>query len=486
VELAEAGEQGLHESLQGLYPDLRRAFAEYMGAHYPQWLRTLDCDRPPLSVDMVAELLVPVLARARRVVFVVVDCLRLDQWAVLAPLLAAEFDVEVTHYFGILPTATPYARNALFSGLFPAELAERHPDWWGDRDDESLNAHERELLVAQLAELGHPVPVRYVKVNTAADADELSRRLPGAIAGDGVHAFVFNFVDQLIHGRAESSVLAEVARDEVALRALTRQWFERSALRALLTEAARRGVPVVVTSDHGALRCDTPATVFARRDATANLRYKFAEDLRAERPEQALLFTDPAALRLPPRPAGYNTLLAAGDSFFVYPTRLREYQARYRGTFLHGGVTPVTMLRIADGTLVLTDAGIATAAGQSDLSDVDPPEAMISPTIDSKVASPTVSKVVVPPDAVTSPTVVSKVALPAKLDDPPAAVTVPTVDVKVAVPAKDVDPPAAVTVPTEVAKVAVPVKPFGPMNYMIVAVMLVVREDRSQRHQTQQ
>jgi hypothetical protein len=243
VELAEAGEQGLHESLQGLYPDLRRAFAEYMGAHYPQWLRALDGDRPPLSVDMVAEFVVPVLARARKVAFVVIDCLRLDQWAVLAPLLAAEFDVEVTHYFGILPTATPYARNALFSGLFPAELAERHPDWWGDRDDESLNAHERELLVAQLAELGHPVPVRYVKVNTAADADELARRLPGAIAGDGVHAFVFNFVDQLIHGRAESSVLAEVARDEVALRALTRQWFERSALRALLTEAARRGVP---------------------------------------------------------------------------------------------------------------------------------------------------------------------------------------------------------------------------------------------------
>ena len=340
VDLAEAGEQGLHESLQGLYPDLRRAFAEYMGAPYPQWLRALDGDRPPLSVDVVAEFVVPVLARARKVAFVVIDCLRLDQWAVLAPLLAAEFDVEVTHYFGILPTATPYARNALFSGLFPAEIAERHPAWWGDRDDESLNAHERELLVAQLAELGHPVPVRYVKVNTAADADELARRLPGAIAGDGVHAFVFNFVDQLIHGRAESSVLAEVARDEAALRALTRQWFERSALRTLLTEAARRGVPVVVTSDHGALRCDTPATVFARRDASANLRYKFAEDLRAERPEQALLFTDPAALRLPPRPAGYNTLLAAGDSFFVYPTRLREYQARYRGTFLHGGVTP--------------------------------------------------------------------------------------------------------------------------------------------------
>jgi hypothetical protein len=131
-----------------------------------------------------------------------------------------------------------------------------------------------------------------------------------------------------------------VARDEIALRALTKQWFERSSLLALLTEASRRKVSVVVTSDHGALHCNTPATVFAKRDATANLRYKFGEDLRAERPEQALLFSDPDALRLPHRTPGTNTLLAAGDTFFVYPTKLREYQGRYRGSFLHGGVTP--------------------------------------------------------------------------------------------------------------------------------------------------
>ena len=34
------------------------------------------------------------------------------------------------------------------------------------------------------------------------------------------------------------------------------------------------------------------------------------------------------------------TLMATGDAFFVYPTKLREYQSRYRGSFLHGGVTP--------------------------------------------------------------------------------------------------------------------------------------------------
>ncbi|MFN9204171.1 MAG: response regulator [Gemmatimonas sp.] len=340
VDLAEAGELGLHESLRGLYPDMHREFAAFMRTEYPRWLRELDGDRPPLSVDVFAEFVLPVLARDRKVVFVVIDCLRLDQWRVLEPLLAPLFDVETTHYYSILPTATPYARNALFSGLFPGEIAARFPDWWGERDDESLNAHEKDLLIAHLAELAVQTPVRYQKITTATDSDDLTRHLPAAIAGEGVHAFVFNFVDMLTHGRSESMILYEVARDEIALRALTKQWFERSALLALLTEASRRKVSVVVTSDHGALHCNTPATVFAKRDATANLRYKFGEDIRAERAEQALLFSDPDAQRLPHRGPGCNTLLAAGDTFFVYPTRLREYQGRYRGSFLHGGVTP--------------------------------------------------------------------------------------------------------------------------------------------------
>jgi CheY-like chemotaxis protein len=340
VDLAEAGELGLHDSLRGLYADMHREFATFMRREYPRWLRELDGDRPPLSVDVISEFVLPVLARDRKVLFVVIDCLRLDQWRMLEPALAGLFDVETTHYYSILPTATPYARNALFSGLFPGEIAARFPDWWGDQDDEALNAHEKDLLVAHLEELQLTVPVRYQKITTSADADDLERHLPAAIAGDGIHAFVFNFVDMLTHGRSESMVLYEVARDEIAFRALTRQWFERSALRSLLIEASRRNISVVVTSDHGALHCNTPATVFAKRDATANLRYKFGEDLRAERAEQALLFTNPDDLRLPHRTPSANTLLAAGDTFFVYPTKLREYQGRYRGSFLHGGVSP--------------------------------------------------------------------------------------------------------------------------------------------------
>ncbi|HEX7940971.1 MAG TPA: response regulator [Gemmatimonadaceae bacterium] len=340
IELAQAREQSLYESLQALYPQLRREFADYMRTAYPAWLRHLEGNRPPLSIDVVGEFLLPILDRSRAALFIVIDCLRLDQWHVLQPLLAPLFDVETTHHFSVLPTATPYSRNALFSGLFPGEIAARFPDWWVDREDESLNAHERELLEAHLHELNVPVSVRYEKISTAGDSADLERRISHAIAPDGVSAFVFNFVDLLTHGRSESAILYEVAKDEIALRQITRQWFERSVLFTLLKEAARRGIPALVTSDHGSIHCMTPATVFAKRDATANLRYKFGEDLRAERPEYALLFSNSDDLRLPRRGLGGNSLFAVGDTFFVYPTKLREYQTRYRGSFLPGGVTP--------------------------------------------------------------------------------------------------------------------------------------------------
>jgi DNA-binding NarL/FixJ family response regulator len=340
LNLVASNEMGLHESLQGLYPDLRREFAMFMKTAYPGWLRNLEGDRPPLSIDIVPEFLLPILKTDKAAVFIVIDCLRLDQWRALESIISPLFDVETTHYFSVLPTATPYSRNALFSGLFPGEIAARFPDWWGEREDETLNAHERDLLEAQLAELQIKVPVRYEKVSTSAEGDDIERRLPRVIAAEGISAFVFNFVDLLTHGRSESAILYEVARDEIALRQLTLQWFSRSPLLSVLREAARRGVKVLVTSDHGSIHCRTPATVFAKRDATQNLRYKFGEDLRAENPEQGLLFTNEDSLKLPRRGMGANTLLAAGDSFFVYPTKLREYQSRYRGSFLHGGVTP--------------------------------------------------------------------------------------------------------------------------------------------------
>lgn len=341
VRLATGGESGLRDALATLAASLHQDFAKFVEANYPRWLANPESDRPPLSVDVCGEFLVPLLKAHGGAMFVVVDCLRMDQWEFLKPLVLDLFDIEETYYYSIFPTATPFARNAIFSGLFPVEIKQRHPSWWSDRDDESLNQHEQELLVAQMRDLvSDPVAVRYEKVTTAHEGEELLRRLPGALAQGGITALVFNFVDQLTHGRAENAILYEVARDASALRGVTRAWFEESALFKALREAERRGVPVLLTTDHGSIHCHTPATVFAKRDATANLRYKFGEDLRAERAEHAVLVQDLEAWGLPKMRLGVRLLMATGDRFFVYPTKLREYQARYRGSFLHGGVTP--------------------------------------------------------------------------------------------------------------------------------------------------
>ena len=341
VRLGQADEPGLQEALRSLQVAIRDDFARFLAAHYPGWVANADTDRPPLSVDVVSEFVRPTLEAGGRAMLVVVDCLRLDQWAMMRPVVERLFDVEVDHYFSVLPTATPYSRNAIFSGLYPRELLERHPSWWDERDEHSLNAHEAELLALQLEELtGHRVPVQYEKVFSASDGEAMLKRLPGHLSREGVTALVFNFIDQLTHGRTENEALYEVARDAPALRSLTRTWFERSVLLEALKEAERRNVPVWLTTDHGSIHCHTPATIYARRDATSSLRFKFGEDLRVEDAGAAIAVEDFAAWGLPPRPAGVRLMLATSDRFFVYPTKLREYQARYRGAFLHGGVSP--------------------------------------------------------------------------------------------------------------------------------------------------
>lgn len=297
-------------------------------------------------MDLVRECLLPLLG-TRPVFFVVLDCMRLDQWRVIAPLLARDFEIEERLHFSVLPTATPYARNAIFSGLYPEKIARDRPEWWNFSDDEgSLNAFEDQLIRAQLKRLtGQDVPVHYEKIFSDKEEESVRGRIRSALKTKGtVVALVFNFVDLMTHGRSESPILMEVARDEAALRAVTRSWFERSTLLGVLREAAAQGHHVVFTTDHGSILCQKPATVFARKDATANLRYKFGGDLRAEEPSAVLATNDHKDLGFPPGKLGTTYLLAMEDYFFVYPTKLREYQARYRNSFLHGGVSPEEMI----------------------------------------------------------------------------------------------------------------------------------------------
>jgi CheY-like chemotaxis protein len=347
LRLREAGETGLLAALETLLDDFRREFCRFVCDAYPGWTsgKAGGDGAPPLSVDVVPQFLAPLVGRGSSVLFVVIDCLRLDQWRALLPLLEPIAQVEEALYYSILPTATPFSRNAIFSGMYPDGVAERVPGWWGFEGEGSLNSFEGELFREQLQRItGRHVPVHYDKVFDAADGEVMLRRLGAHLSQPGVTSLVFNFVDLLTHGRSESSVLLEVARDKEALRALTRQWFERSEALTAIREALRMGVPVLVTTDHGSIHCHRPATVFARRDTTQNLRYKFGPDLRVEDREAAFSVRDERVLRFPPGKAATNYLVALEDVFFVYPTKLRQYQARYRGSFLHGGVSPEEMI----------------------------------------------------------------------------------------------------------------------------------------------
>ncbi|RMH11226.1 MAG: response regulator [Gemmatimonadetes bacterium] len=345
IRLEQVGERGLLDTVHSLMIEVRQDFGQFIIREYPRWMRGAE-DRPPLSVDVVREHLVPLLGEAP-VVLVVLDCMRLDQWRVIAPLLAPYFEIEESWHYSILPTATPYARNAIFSGQFPDQIAADRPEWWDASDDEgSLNAFEDALLREQLKRLtGHDVPVHYEKIFTDREADQVRARIMSALRTPrSVVALVFNFVDLMTHGRSESPILMEVAKDEAALRDITRGWFERSTAFSVLREAARGGYRVVLTTDHGSILCQRPTTVFARRDATSNLRYKFGGDLKAENPAHVFATTDERDLRFPPGKLGMSYVVALDDYFFVYPTKLREYQHRYRNSFLHGGISPEEMI----------------------------------------------------------------------------------------------------------------------------------------------
>ena len=345
IRLEEAGEAGLLDSVDAMITDLRRDFGTFVARAYPGWVDGSQ-ERPDLSVDIVQQWLVPLLGD-EPVYFIVLDCMRLDQWREIAPLLAPFFEIEEDLHYSILPTATPYARNAIFSGMFPDEIAAKRPGWWDASDDEgSLNAFEDELLADQLRRItGRKVPVHYEKVFTDRDGGRVLGRVRGAAkSGAEVLALVFNFVDLMTHGRSESPILMEVAKDEASLRDLTRQWFERSTAFNVIREAARTGAKVVLTTDHGSILCHRPTTVYARKDATSNLRYKFGIELRAEDPDAAFGTREAHDLRLPSGRPGTSYLVALDDHFFVYPTKLREYQSRYRNSFLHGGISPEEMI----------------------------------------------------------------------------------------------------------------------------------------------
>jgi CheY-like chemotaxis protein len=343
--LKEMEETGLLSSIADLKKEFRSRFSHYFAHSYRGWWET-GKGRPIFSPDIVKKYVYPLFASSGKLIFVLIDCLRLDQWENLLPEITPLFDVRTELYFSVLPSATPYARNAIFSGMMPLEIHRRHPQYWElDSDDEvSLNRFEKELFLENLKKLGFDDPrqVRFERVFTKEDGQALARRTQDLLRSK-LLVLVYNFIDILTHGRSESEILLEMVPDEEAMRSMTRTWFLHSSLYDLLKAAAREGTQVLVTSDHGSVHCFSPLVVYAKRDASTNLRYKFGENLRAEG-KPVYSEKDPAAIGLATKGINTNFIFATEDAYFVYPTKLREYQSRYYGSFLHGGISPEELI----------------------------------------------------------------------------------------------------------------------------------------------
>jgi len=334
-------ELGLRQTLQDQLRECNLAFGKFIERNYRDWMEETE-GRPALSHEVVDQFVIPELQTGKSVIFFVIDCMRLDQWLVFEELLHEYFEMSRWYYYSILPTATPYSRNAIFSGSFPADVEKRNPELWekAEDDESSRNRYERQYLEKLLERrriVLKPEP-KYVKILDP----EFGRTIESTInsyAATPLTSIVVNFVDMLAHGRSDSSLLKEIAPDESAYRSLTRSWFAHSSLFGMLKTLSRnKNVTIVLTTDHGSIRSLRGSKVLGDREASTNLRYKYGRNLKVDE-TTAIFVKNPAAFRLPERGVAVNYIIAKEDYYFVYPTDYHKYLAQYRDSFQHGGVS---------------------------------------------------------------------------------------------------------------------------------------------------
>ena len=318
------------------------AFCKFVRRNYEKWITS---DEHPLRSDEIFKTRVfPLLNKGEKVFFVVIDNFRLDQWKSISPLLADYFNIDSEElYTTILPTATQYARNAIFSGLLPIDIERIFPDLWIDEDEElGKNVNEEPLIRTLIERYRRHDRFSYNKVNDATGGEKLLQNFSNLDDYD-LNVLVLNFVDILSHARTESKMIRELANTDNAYRSLTESWFRNSYAREIFRQISTRRCKVVLTTDHGTTRVDNPIKVVGDKNTNTNLRYKLGKNL-AYNPKQVYEIKNPKRFGLPVPNISTNYIFATNRDFFAYPNNYNHYVQYYADTFQHGGISMEEML----------------------------------------------------------------------------------------------------------------------------------------------
>lgn len=320
-------------------------FFKYISKNYASWVSPKSTEGPVMSHTMLKFKVLPHLEKGKPLFFVLIDNLRFDQWKAIQPVLSENFRiVEEDTFYSILPTATQYARNAIFAGMLPIDIQKNFPDQWKNDDEEGgKNLYEEEFLKAQLKRLGkEDVKLSYLKITNNHDAQKMVDNMHNLLQND-LNVIVYNFVDMLSHARTEMEVLKELAGDETSYRSITQSWFLHSSLHTGLKKIADKNLTLIIGTDHGSTRVKSPAKVIGDKQTTANLRYKHGRNLNYEA-KDVLAFRDPKEAGLPVPTINSSYIFAKGDIFLCYPNNYNHFVNYYKNTFQHGGVSLEEMI----------------------------------------------------------------------------------------------------------------------------------------------
>jgi CheY-like chemotaxis protein len=321
-------------------------FTRFIKENYESWLNDPNVQKPLLSHQLMKEKVFNKVKKGEQsVFFLVIDNLRYDQWKMIEPAVTEYFNVEEeSTYYSILPTTTAYARNSIFSGMLPSEMASKYPELWvGEDIDEGKNKHEHDFLEKQIRKNNSEIKFSYHKIIHTSEGKQLVDNINNLLNND-LNVIVYNFVDMLSHARTDMAMVRELAPDESAYRSITKSWIEHSPLLDALRLIAESGSKLIVTTDHGTIRVKKPFKIVGDRNTNTNLRYKQGKNLGYSNEDNVLVAPKPEKFFLPKINVSSSYVFATEDQFFAYPNNYNYYVNYYKDTFQHGGVSMEEMI----------------------------------------------------------------------------------------------------------------------------------------------